>query len=90
MSHSPHEQFARAKKVTRLADCLWLHMTDAERRDPDLPDRLRAMNAAWRDSLAQNAGVKTPSPETWAALCDRMATLIEAERCRAERRTHVA
>lgn len=83
----PHERFRRSKKVTAMADMLWLHLTDAERRDPEEAQRLRTMGPAWRDAVAKHAGVRTPSPRTWAALCDRMAELIEAERAEAMRRT---
>lgn len=83
MPTNPHEALARSKKVTAMADLVWLHLTDAERRDPRVAERLRAMNNAERDTIAAEADVRTPSPKTWHALVDRVEAMIEAERERA-------
>lgn len=84
MQAHPRELYHRSKKVTALCDCLWRRLSDAERRDPELGDRLRRSGQAWRDALAHKAGIRTPSFKTWASFCSRVEELVAAERKHAE------
>ena len=74
-----HEQFRRSKKVTAMVDLIWQHLGDHERLDPRLPERMRDKGQAWRDAIADKAGVNTPSVLTWAATCGRIAEMVDAE-----------
>lgn len=85
-----HERLARSKKVTAMADIVWSWLTDAERCNPEVPCVVAAWRNADRDALAQAAGVRTPSAETWRALCDRLDGMVRSERLRARQAHRVA
>jgi len=78
------EHAARMRKTQALADVVWSWLTDEERCDPNLATVLATWGNARRDALAEAAGQRRPSAETWAALCDRLGVMVDCERARAE------
>ena len=75
---NPFEQIARARKATAIADYLFSAI-DAPDRISDLTVQLvRGARQDVRDTIAHNAGQKSPSAETWALVVSELERRVEA------------
>ena len=62
---NPHEERARARKATAIAEYIWESLTAERRRDPETVVAARQSGQPARDTVAHDAGQKSPSEETW-------------------------
>jgi hypothetical protein len=75
---NPHEQIARIRKATAITDYLW-GLFEAPDRISDLTVQLvRGARQDVRDTIAHNAGQKSPSAETWALVVADLERRVEA------------
>lgn len=79
---SPHEQNARERKAGHMAALIWAALSDAERRNAQLPWQTSQQPDEWWTALSVQAGHpnQAPSDATREMIAEKLSVLVNAER----------